>query len=221
MEYLVMKTLAVEQPKLIMCMTALCKWTQPSHDAMQLGRDIIGQVRRTAAEDRENKQAILFEQQKALELLCVHEGWQWTNNTLIRELLWPELQEWGVQQPPTPSSNMVVEFALRMMGLVSFHCPPEHASSAHEIMKTLYTFLKSAQQSGGVVSWSIQTAVFESLLYLAPFSPELVSTACNSWLKENKDRMTEGMLGKVRGFYQCYMNKCPVLTLPDFVKASL
>ncbi|XP_013403612.1 uncharacterized protein LOC106168898 isoform X2 [Lingula anatina] len=221
MEYLVMKTLAVEQPKLIMCMTSLCKWTQPSHDAMQLGRDIIGQVRRTAAEDRENKKAILFEQQKALELLCVHEGWQWTNNTLIRELLWPVLQEWGAQQPPTPSSNMVVEFALRMMGLVSCHCPPEHASSAHEIMKTLYTFLKSAQQSGGVVSWSIQTAVFESLLYLAPFSPELVSTACNSWGKENKDRMTEGMLGKVRGFYQCYMNKCPVLTLPDFVKASL
>ncbi len=35
-----------------------------------------------------------FELSKAMELLASSMGWEWTNNILIREHLWPVLKKW-------------------------------------------------------------------------------------------------------------------------------
>lgn len=45
----------------------------------------------------------MFEVIKCFELVAVIMGWKWTNDILIREIVWPVLKEWkmeGIQSKP-------------------------------------------------------------------------------------------------------------------------
>ena len=50
----------------------------------------------------------------ALELLCAVEGWQWTNNHVAGQVLWPILAEWATT--PESVSQTFVETVIILLG---------------------------------------------------------------------------------------------------------
>ena len=51
---------------------------------------------------------VLFEINKCFELVAVIMGWKWTNDILIRDILWSVLKEWkmkGIQSKPQTTSD--------------------------------------------------------------------------------------------------------------------
>ena len=65
---------------------------------------------------------MMFKYRKALELLAVVEGWTWTNNVLLLEIIWPILQHWAMPAAVThvqrPEKSLV-EILIKFLGKLS------------------------------------------------------------------------------------------------------
>ncbi|XP_076323637.1 uncharacterized protein LOC143232294 isoform X2 [Tachypleus tridentatus] len=123
----------------------------------------------------------MFELSKAVELLARREGWEWTNNVLIRELLWPVLQQWSVrsqsfEENKESVNDMKVVFVLKLFGSLCQLCPLKDKENIQGIMVPLQTLLQSE------VSWDILEAAFTSLLYLSSYNNNIVSSVVEKWV---------------------------------------
>ena len=61
-----------------------------------------------------------FDVLKAVELLASSEEWQWTNNSLIIDLVWPALQEWAGRGQPQADRTYIANI-LQFLGQCSQH----------------------------------------------------------------------------------------------------
>ncbi|KAI0240104.1 hypothetical protein LSAT2_009186 [Lamellibrachia satsuma] len=181
LQYVIHKNLQeskVTHSQMWQCLAKLCGWQKRSgvqEDATVLATVAIEKLLHSSDE------AHLYDAEKALELLSMKEGWQWTNNQLIIKLIWPVLQQWatGGQHP---FSDRAIGSLLRVLGVVTNNCPVQYASAAYDIAQTLQALLNHSVNSAVPVCDMIQEAVLEALMLLAPFKPDLSAHACYTWV---------------------------------------
>ncbi|XP_038052300.1 little elongation complex subunit 1-like [Patiria miniata] len=148
-----------------------------------------------------------YEIVKALELLAYHLGWQWTNNHLIREKLWPILKAWShqVQQAahaatgpqtgsgqnkpvPTGIGHCVQSpadasacAAMKVIGDVAGLGLDSHKESVCELLKMLAAVL---QQPSASVPWTVQVFTAEAVLCLSPSNPTFALEVTQKWRRQ-------------------------------------
>ncbi|XP_038050985.1 LOW QUALITY PROTEIN: uncharacterized protein LOC119724136 [Patiria miniata] len=147
-----------------------------------------------------------YEIVKALELLAYHLGWQWTNNRLIREKLWPILKAWSHQVqaahaatgPPTGSgqnkpaptgighcvqspADASACAAMKVIGDVAGLGLDSHKESVCELLKMLAAVL---QQPSASVPWTVQVFTAEAVLCLSPSNPTFALEVTQKWRRQ-------------------------------------
>ncbi|XP_022243184.1 uncharacterized protein LOC111086068 [Limulus polyphemus] len=159
----------------------LCNLKVNYLDATSLAKHILKDICEQKHQNTVSSSKV-FELSKAVELLARREGWEWTNNVLIRELLWPVLQQWSVrsqclEENKESVNEIKVVFVLKLFGSLCQLCPLKDRENIQGIMVPLQTLL----QSEGV-SWDILEAAFTSLLYLSSYNNNIVSNVIEKWV---------------------------------------
>nr|XP_006811974.1 PREDICTED: uncharacterized protein LOC102805671 [Saccoglossus kowalevskii] len=185
-----LKAIANQQQQHVMVnyMDLMCGWKLTGElKAETICMELIKQIReRKLVLINSQSQGVLtplgFEIIKALELLAVHQGWEWCNNWLIREAMWPILREWGQKlkmDKNTDCSSVIMVFdvirATARSGLL------ENKSSVCELLKMLCSVL---YQDG--VPWCVQCSVARCVLHLALADPNMGIEALNKWMSKVK-----------------------------------
>ena len=59
--------------------------------------------------------AVTWNVELAFDLLCVTDGWQWSNNFVVVQLLWPILASWAAN-PAEVKNRAFIEAVIGILG---------------------------------------------------------------------------------------------------------
>ncbi|XP_071798637.1 uncharacterized protein [Asterias amurensis] len=143
-----------------------------------------------------------YELVKTVEVYAQHLGWEWTNDFLIREKLWPVLKIWsqgllqatspagtgpdrlkpngtgiGVETPADASACAV----MKIIGNVASLGLKRNRQSVYEILKMLAGVLQQPTES---VPLTVQFCTAEAVLSLSPSNPTFALAVLQQWKKK-------------------------------------
>ena len=139
----------------------------------------------------------------SFQLMCKYEGWKWTIDVFIKQVVQDILVQENVDD------NIVAFYIYLKANLVALLCPHEESQQAVEVMiKSLAILIKESSSSS-----IIQLKIIESLLLLAPRDPLLAFTEIQIWLKpnnfENNKKITQSLKSKIGNVYNMLKPKLP------------
>ncbi|XP_064638373.1 uncharacterized protein LOC135494383 [Lineus longissimus] len=217
-EYVVLKDCDLSKPCQILI--KICGWRMErvqQTDARSLALKIISQLRSYSRKKTDRKEAV-FELHKALELLAIRQGWPWTYDVFIKEIVFPAMEELSdkLEKASNNEQSTFNDFLVNLLhslGEIYSCCPPAYTNRVVEIMNKLAELLQVDRSPA--VPWHIQTNALETLLILSPFSLDMVATVTTKWTtycsKNSLDIPTE-VEQKIETFRSRFKERLPYLT---------
>ncbi|XP_072180647.1 uncharacterized protein [Diadema setosum] len=197
--------------KMSNCFSHLCKWRpllseewQQSHIMWLIGliRDKSSSIKHS--DDGPRLSPRCYEAVMSLELVASCLGWEWTNNWLIREQLWPILKDWsrtlkergeashetgaGLEAGPeagpeagqgeTDHATVTACAVMKTIGNVSQIGLVSSPASVQTLMKILIGVLQQPSES---IPWPMQFFTAQAICDLSPCNLAVASEALAAW----------------------------------------
>ncbi|XP_071484336.1 uncharacterized protein [Diadema antillarum] len=193
--------------KMSNCFSHLCKWRpllseewQQSHIMWLIGliRDKSSSIKHS--DDGPRLSPRCYEAVMSLELVASCLGWEWTNNWLIREQLWPILKDWsrtlkekgeasreigagleaGLEagQDETDHATVTACAVMKTIGNVSQIGLASSPASVQTLMKILIGVLQQPSES---IPWPMQIFTAQAICDLSPCNLAVASEALAAW----------------------------------------
>ncbi|KAM4688600.1 little elongation complex subunit 1 [Discoglossus pictus] len=120
----------------------------------------------------------------AIDLLCCHQKWIWTNDNVISKELWPILDKWVRRKKGNINiafvPDIVVAAVLRIVGhLCRMGLKEGFVTHVKNVGSVIIGFIKHAKEED--MPWGVQLAAVYLLIDLAPSDPAVVYKTLQTW----------------------------------------
>nr|XP_054770762.1 LOW QUALITY PROTEIN: uncharacterized protein LOC129278641 [Lytechinus pictus] len=201
--------------KIMKCFFHLCKWNPMAWESKGDAHAawLIGLLKdpNIATFQRNNTKILLgnkcFETIKAVELLASCQGWEWTNNKLIIEKLWPVLKDWSKslskgsaekKEDGTPGKGSLAGQSMtslasacavmKVIGNVGQIGLSINTQSVEQLLKMLIAVLKQPSET---IPWPMQLYTAQSIYDLSPSQQEVASQVLHQWVAKAVNAVPE------------------------------
>ncbi|NXN96547.1 ICE1 protein, partial [Rhinopomastus cyanomelas] len=174
------------------CLSAYLSWEQSSSlDAGVMVSNLLSEMQScptVALELSERRGEDLSEEAWqylfAVDLLCSHLKWDWTNDNVISKVLWPSMDKWVKKRKGHETTqsipDSVVALTLRLIGrLGQIGLKEGHLGAVKNVSSVIGLFVQQAKEEG--VPWGVQLSAVYSLFDLSSSNPEGVLEAVRAW----------------------------------------
>ncbi|XP_041482489.1 uncharacterized protein LOC121429501 [Lytechinus variegatus] len=207
--------------KIIKCFSHLCKWNPMAWESKGDAHAawLIGLLKdpNIATFQRNNTKILLgnkcFETIKAVELLASCQGWEWTNNKLIIEKLWPVLKDWSKslskgsaekKEDGTPGEGSLAGQSMtslasacavmKVIGNVGQIGLSINTQSVEQLLKMLIAVLKQPSET---IPWPMQLYTAQSIYDLSPSQQEVASQVLRQWVAKAVNAVPEKLADRI------------------------
>uniref|UniRef100_A0A8C5WEQ7 Little elongation complex subunit 1 C-terminal domain-containing protein n=1 Tax=Leptobrachium leishanense TaxID=445787 RepID=A0A8C5WEQ7_9ANUR len=149
--------------------------------AVQLCPDVKFHVSKQYGEDLTDH---MWEYVFAVDLLCGHQKWVWTQDHVIRKELWPILDKYvkhkkgRVTIPCVP--DIIVATVLRLVGrLCQIGLKEGFVTAVKNVSSVIVAFIQQAKEED--IPWGVQLASVYVLCDVAPCDPDVVYKTLQTW----------------------------------------
>lgn len=196
--------------KIAKCLAHLCKWVQietecwaESHVCWLMG--LLRDSKITSFMNNKPSPTLSpksYEVVRALELVASSQGWEWTNNHLIIQHLWPVLKDWRKSLTVAPAENRKDETpgdgslaadqqmtciittamacaVIKIIGSVGQIGLVTNVQSVEQLMSML---IKVLQQPPESIPWPMQLYTAHSIYDLSPSDERGAAKALRKWV---------------------------------------
>ncbi|XP_072033180.1 uncharacterized protein [Amphiura filiformis] len=188
-EAVVMQRLSImpEEEMTQKALIAMCGWkehqadtiTNITHQLVAMVQDAIYTQLINENDPNPTLSQMAFELSKAMELLAVVMGWEWTNDVLIREHLWPVLKKWTVGlRSENGIKNGSACLVMKIIANVGVLGLKKNKQSVSEVMKMLLAVL---QQPSNIIPLCVQLYTTDAVLQLSAAKPSLSHPVLQKW----------------------------------------
>ncbi|NWU88823.1 ICE1 protein, partial [Upupa epops] len=174
------------------CLSAYLKWEQSSSlDAGIIVSNLLSEMQSCPKVELElNEQCgedlseeawqYLF----AVDLLCSHLKWDWTNDNVISKVLWPSMDKWVKKRKGHEIAqsipDSVIALTLRLIGrLGQIGLKEGYLAAVKNVSSVIALFVQHAKEEG--VPWGVQLSAIYSLFDLGSSNPEGILEAIHAW----------------------------------------
>ncbi|KAM3929737.1 little elongation complex subunit 1 isoform 2-T4 [Leptodactylus fuscus] len=133
----------------------------------------------------------------AVDLLCSHHKWVWTNENVISKELWPILDKWVKRKKGNLTlqfiPDIIVATVLRLIGhLCQMGLKEGFITAVKNIISVIITFISHANEED--VPWGVQLASVYMLCDTAPCDPALVHQTLDAWKATAKNKIPPAVI---------------------------
>lgn len=172
----------------------------------------------------------MLEYIQSFKLMCLNEGWEWTLNTFLKNLINKSLEE---NTEASLSESLPEDQKSKALKLLAFYLLSQASVLSHMFAKKdSYSATIDMIKSYGVnlckiifqpshlntkESFIVECAILESLLYLSPFSPTESFLQIQMWFVKYQSKLTSSenfilptsLEKRIRETYQFFKHKLP------------
>lgn len=133
----------------------------------------------------------------AVDLLCSHRKWIWTDENVISKELWPILDKWVKRKKGNLTlqfvPDIIVATVLRLIGhLCQIGLKEGFIIAVKNIISVIITFVSHANEEG--VPWGVQLASVYMLCDTAACDPALVHRTLQAWKETTKNSVPPAVI---------------------------
>ncbi|XP_070556732.1 putative leucine-rich repeat-containing protein DDB_G0290503 [Ptychodera flava] len=140
-------------------LSLMCRWQFGKQSAESISEEFIVDIKQKILVVEHNGETKLtaagFEISKAMELLAQYQGWEWTNNWLIREAFWPMLREWSQKLKEDKSTNC--SSVIMLFHIITGVSVIGHATNKQSVVELLKMMCAVLAQT--TLPWVVQCSV--------------------------------------------------------------